>query len=145
MKLSPIMREAIGRIRENADFVLLDCLELLERKESGAIAIMRHGGNTLIGYRVDDPTWQSDECEACGGDGEIPAIGANDKTHSVECPECDGSGAGGGTDVGQIMWQTLNGDPIITYGPLKPIGIADAVFIVAAAQKLIDARAAVPA
>lgn len=121
--MSPVVREAVRRVRESLDFGLLDMLELLDRRnagEKGAIAVVRSCDRTLIGYghSVDLNESGEIECPACDGDGEIDVDTNDGRMYTVECPRCDGDCVINADDLGDSMppvdrlhWRTLNGEP----------------------------------
>jgi hypothetical protein len=133
VNLSPIIREAVRRVRDSDDFLLLDCLELLDRRkthEPTAVGTMRWAGRSLIGYATDGAVEESEaDCPACEGFGELDAEGANGRSYSVRCPECDGDCTvdfGDDTDEvpreDLITWRTLNGIEVdMDFGPFASV------------------------
>jgi hypothetical protein len=117
--MTPIVREAVRRVRESDDFLLLDCLELLDRRKQGegALATMRWCGVTLLGYGDADALADGGEgdCPACEGHGELSADGADGHYYDVSCPKCDGDGVveyTKGADIPafeKLTWRDLNG------------------------------------
>lgn len=156
MNIKPIVKEAIRRVRESGDWLLLDCLELIDRRNAGedsACAVMRWCGHSIIGYASDDVGEGEGDCPFCDGDGECEVEGANGRSRYVSCPECWGDGVlklekGGSipSEAERLTWRDLNGEPVSLDAPASGImprffAMHEAADIVAKAKADLEKKA----